>query len=271
MRHILYLLLVTNLVYLGWNLLQTNTNTTADAQLPPLPPAVKPLVTLQESRQQSAATDTADTTDTTNTTEITDTPDTTVISVIPDTTNRTDTPIIPVAPDPSASSGDAVVLDELTIAEPPGAGSRANDCQALGPFETEADAQAVAPRLVALGIQPHQRSAEAREENGYWVYLPSMDRETALEIAHKLDEQGDTDYFIGKDNYISLGTYQGVARAEVRLRQVHKLGLDALLEVRYRTHQAYWLEFRDTAGSAQEIAAIMSEQPGLQLHALACL
>lgn len=262
MRHILYLLLVTNLVYLGWNLLQTNTNTTTDMQLPPLPAAVKPLVTLQESRQQSAAPETTDTTETT---------DTPVISVIPDTTNRTDTPIIPVAPDPSASSGDAVVLDELTIAEPPGAGSRANDCQALGPFETEADAQAVAPRLEALGIQPRQRSAEAREENGYWVYLPSMDRETALEIAHKLDEQGETDYFIGKDNYISLGIYQGIERAEVRMRQVHKLGLDALLEVRYRTHQAYWLEFRDTAGSAQEIAAIMSEQPGLQLHTLACL
>jgi hypothetical protein len=232
MRHVLYLLLVTNLVYLGWNLLQSNTGTTSESLLPPLPASVKPLVTLQESQQQSAS-----------------------------PANATD----------STSTSDAVVLDELTTAEPPGAGSLGNACKALGPFEIEDEVKAVAKRLDALGLQSRQRIAEVREENGYWVYLPSMAREAALEIARQMDAKGDKDYFIGKDNFISLGIYQDVARAEVRLRQVRKLGLDALLEVRYRTHDAYWLEFNDNARAAQEIAGIMSEKPGLQLHALACL
>lgn len=232
MRHVLYLLLVTNLVYLGWNLLQSNTGTTSEPLLPPMPASVKPLVTLQESQQQSASPDNA--------------------------TDSTDT-------------SDEVVLDELTTAEPPGAGSLNKDCQALGPFDIEDEVKAVAQRLDALGLPSRQRIAEVREENGYWVYLPSMAREAALEIARKLDDQGDKDYFVGKDNFISLGAYQDIARAEVRLRQVHKLGLEAVLEVRYRTHDAYWLEFNDNASAAPEIAGIMSEKPGLQLHALACL
>lgn len=232
MRHILYLLLVTNLVYLGWNLLQSSTSTTSDPVLPPLPASVKPLVTLEESQQQSAS---------------------------------------PGHATGSTPISDTVVLDELTTAEPPGAGSRSNACQALGPFEIENEVKAVAQRLDALGLQSRQRIAEVREENGYWVYLPSMAREAALEIARRMDDKGDKDYFIGKDNFISLGTYQDIARAEVRLRQVRKLGLDALLEVRYSTHDAYWLEFNDNARAAQEIAGIMGEKPGLQLHALACL
>ena len=48
MRYILYLLLVANVVYLGWNLSQENTDELPAQVLPPLPNGVRPLVTLQE-------------------------------------------------------------------------------------------------------------------------------------------------------------------------------------------------------------------------------
>jgi hypothetical protein len=220
MRHVVYLMLVANLVYLGWNLLPGNAGSDSFSALPPVPESAKPLVTLKEMQQQSAA------------------------------------------------SSEAGAIETLTAARPPGAGMPA--CQALGPFEIVDEVKAVAARLDKLGLQPRQRIAEVREENGYWVYVPSMERAAALEITRKLDENGDSDYFIGRDNIISLGAFNNIKRAEVRLRQVRKLELDAILEARFRTHDAYWLEFRTNPSAERELSAIMGKHPQLQLRELAC-
>ena len=156
----------------------------------------------------------------------------------------------------------------MTAIEPPGAGMPA--CLALGPFEILDEVKAVSTRLDSLGLQPRQRIAEVREENGYWVYLPSMEHAAALEIAGMLDEQGDDEYFIGRDNVISLGTFKGISRAEMRLEQVRKLGLDAILEERFRTRDSYWLEFHMAPSADRGLSAILGENPQLQLHELAC-
>jgi hypothetical protein len=247
MRHILYLLLVANLAYLGWNLYQSNAAAPGEVAEAPLPAGVKRLVTLQESRQQSS-----DTTD-----------------AAPSTTVAVSTT------EPAAETGVAgdttAELDKLTRAEPPGAGSRPDLCQALGPFDAKEALATAAQQLDALGLSARERRAEVREENGYWVYLPSMSREASREITGKLEAAGDKDYFVGKDNYIALGTYQDISRAELRLRQVRKLGLDAILEVRYRTRDAWWLEFEDRDGAAGKLSGLLASQPALQLHALACL
>jgi hypothetical protein len=220
MRHVVYLLLVANLLYLGWNLLPGNAGSDTFSKLPPIPATAKPLVTLQEMQRQPAA-------------------------AVEDGT-----------------------IDTLTANEPPSAGMPA--CQALGPFEIIDEVKAVTERLDKLGLQPRQRTAEVREENGFWVYLPSMERADALEITRKLDESGDSDYYIGRDNFISLGTFNGIERAEIRLQQVRKLGLDAILEARFKTHDTYWLEFQADPSAKPELSAIMEQNPQLQLHELAC-
>lgn len=220
MRHIVYLLLVANLIYLGWNLFPGKSMGDPISVFPPVPEGAKPLVTLKEMQQGAT-----------------------------------------VSPEPAA-------LELLTAAEPPAAGMPA--CLALGPFEILDEVKAVSARLDKLGLQPRQRTAEVREENGYWVYLPSMERAAALEVARTLDKNGDKEYFIGKDNVISLGTFRGIERAEVRLQQVRKLGLDAVLEARFRTRDSYWLEFHMTPSADSGLSAILGEKPQLQMHELAC-
>jgi hypothetical protein len=221
MRHVVYLLLIANLVYLGWNLFPGNSVSDPFTALPPVPAGAKSLVTLKEMQQQSAV---------------------------------------------SSESG---AFETLTSNDPPGAGMPA--CRALGPFEIVDEVNAVTAQLDKLGLQPRQRTVEVREENGYWVYLPSMERAAALEIMRKLDENGDSDYYLGRDNFIALGTFKDVSRAEVRQREVNKLGLDAIIEARFRTRDTYWLEFRAQSSAEPELAAIMGKSPQLQLHELECL
>jgi hypothetical protein len=259
MRHILYLLLVANLVYLGWNLLQNDTGTMAETALPPLPASVKPLVTLQESRQKSSAVSGNET----DSNALETVEPATVPSVDPGTHTTAES----AGTDTSASE-----LNALNSIQPPGAGQPGGyTCQALGPFELVDEVKTVAARLDALGLKVRQRTAEVSGADVYWIYLPSMSREAALEVTRKLADRGDTDYFIGKENYVSLGTYQDLARAEERLRRIRELGLDAVLSTRHNTHDAYWLEFEQKAGAEQEIAGILRDKPQLQLHALACL
>ena len=48
MRHLVYLLVVVNLVFLGWNIFQSQSGLQVGRNLPPLPETAAPLVTLQE-------------------------------------------------------------------------------------------------------------------------------------------------------------------------------------------------------------------------------
>ncbi|MGB5539557.1 MAG: hypothetical protein WBO37_05675, partial [Gammaproteobacteria bacterium] len=129
---------------------------------------------------------------------------------------------------------------------------------------------AVASRLDELGLEPRQRVAEGSKENGYWVYLPAMERARALDIARQLEARKDHEYYIGKDNFMSLGTFTEFARAEIRLQQVKALGLDARLEPHAVTPNAYSLEFRGGAGAAGVLDDVLEENPGLQLDTISC-
>jgi hypothetical protein len=54
MRHIVYLLVVVNLVFLGWNIFQGQSVRQVERNLPPLPATAARLVTLQEQEQAAA-------------------------------------------------------------------------------------------------------------------------------------------------------------------------------------------------------------------------
>jgi hypothetical protein len=266
MRYILYLLLVANLTFLGWNLVHSSVTVANAPVLPPLPASVKRLVTLQENQRQSAAT---------GGTEVSGgrTP---AVSVA----GRAGRPA-PAVPGQRADGGSGPrqaatspgdLLNMLTAAQPPGAGSPAAlDCQALGPFAQEQDARSIASHLEQLGVPSSPRPTEVRAAGGYWVYLPSMTQEAAQEIARRLDDLGDRDYFIGRQHYISLGIFEDKARAEGRVEQMHKLGLDAVLKARYQTRRTWWLELSGTSRASQAVNGILASHPGLLLQDRTCL
>lgn len=51
MRHVVYLLVVVNLVFLGWNIFQSQSVMQAERNMPAIPKTAVPLVTLQEKQQ----------------------------------------------------------------------------------------------------------------------------------------------------------------------------------------------------------------------------
>jgi hypothetical protein len=220
MRYLVYLLLVANLVYLGWNIVDTRPLDAPPHQLPPMPATASPLVTLQER-------------------------------------------------DAATNGDDTSAIDALTTEQPPGAGA-AILCQALGPFLAQDDMQSLESRLVELGMQPTQRVLENKELVGYWVYLPAMTREEVEAVRSTLKKHRDKEYYVGKSNFISLGTFEGLERAERRLQQVRKMGLDAVLQERYDSQNTWWLDIQSNPAAADQLNRIAQGRPDLQLIELAC-
>lgn len=221
MRHLVYLLLVANLIFFGWNIFESSSTSEQVRQLPPLPATVTRLVTLQEREAEEEK------------------------------------------PDEVSS------IEKLTVEQPPGAGA-VIQCQALGPFLAAKDMQVLESRLLDLGLQPTQRELESKELIGYWVYLPAMPQEDIKATLAILKKHKDKEYYVGKKNFISLGTFKGVSRAERRLKQAREMGLDAILEERFTSRSTWWLDIQSDSAAAGQLSGIVASRPELQLVELAC-
>jgi len=233
MRHIVYLLLVANIVYLAWNVLQLSPHDEVARSLPPLPATATRLVTLQEVEEVEEGEE-----------------------------EKQDEENQEVTVEVSA-------IEELMQEQPPGTGVTLS-CQTLGPFLAAEKVQLVEKKLAELGLEATQRTTEVREQVGYWVYLPAMEREKVLQITKHLDENGDKDYYIGKGNVLSLGAFKGLPRANIRLEGTRKLGLDPLLEPRYSTINAQWLDLQVDPAGLDVLSEIAKQDPDLQIEILAC-
>jgi len=221
MRHLVYLLLVANLIFFGWNVFESSSTSEQVRQLPPLPATVTRLVTLQEREAEEEK------------------------------------------PDEVSS------IEKLTVEQPPGAGA-VIQCQALGPFLAAKDMQVLESRLLDLGLQPTQRELESKELIGYWVYLPAMPQEDIKATLAILKKHKDKEYYVGKKNFISLGTFKGMSRAERRLKETREMGLDAVLEKRFASRSTWWLDIQSDGRATEQLSSLVSDRPELQLVELAC-
>jgi hypothetical protein len=213
MRHLIYLLVVANLVFFFWHAIQDPVVHEAEQALPPLPDGVRKIVTLDE-REQAA-------------------------------------------------------VEAVTAAQPPGAGMPLV-CQTLGPFLTIGDMQAARARLSEAGYPSEQRTSEMDVKIGYWIYLPPMESDKALEITRLLDSKQDREYYVGKDNLIALGAFKEMSRAQVRLENIRKLGLDPVLEPNYQLRTVHWLDIHGPGSADAELPAIMRDFPDIQSQPRAC-
>jgi len=221
MKYLVYLLVLANVAYLGWNIHLIQKEGEVVRELPALPAGVTPLVTLHELEMRQEHVE------------------------------------------------DVSGVDELTTLQPPGAGV-APGCQTIGPFLVMEDSQGVSEELRRQGFQARLRTTETQKPNGFWVYLPSMKREQVLQAVKTLEENRDREYYVGKGNFVSLGAFNEMSRAEIRLEQVRKLGFDPLLETRYQTSSEYWLDIEAHTPLADELNAVMQEHPGVKLRDTAC-
>lgn len=294
MRHVIYLLLVANLVFFGWHVLQLQKeDEIALRTLPPIPATAVPLVSLQELEQkQEPVPESEPELESVLEPELREpAPELEPVPVpdqesglamellepeleleaVPEPESDLEVVPEPELPEPEQlePGEDLAMIESMTELQPPGSGG-AIGCQTLGPIMGVAQLRSLDGKLGELGLEPRRRTTGDQKAIGYWVYLPAMERSQALEIKARLDKHKDKEYYIGKDNLISLGIFKVKSRADARLGQVRKLGLEAVLEARYRKDTVHWLDIDRQSGDAVDLGAVLEEYPGISLQEQAC-
>jgi len=285
MRHVIYLLLVANLVFFGWHVLQLQKEDgIALRTLPPIPATAVPLVSLQELEQkQEPVPKFEPELELVLEPELQGPAPELELVLEPELLEPAPElePELEPVPEPESDleSGpepellepdeDLAMIESLNELQPPSNGG-AISCQTLGPIMAVAQLRSLDGKLGELGLESRRRTTGNQKAIGYWVFLPAMERSQALEIKARLDKHKDKDYYIGKDNLISLGIFKVKSRADVRLAQVRKLGLEAVLEARYRKDTVHWLDIDRQSGAAVDLGAVLEEYPGISLQEQAC-
>ncbi len=223
MRHVIYLLLVANVIYFSWQLVERSSGDNARRVAVSLPPGVKPIETLRERGERQKR---------------------------------------------DALAGVAEI-EKLIENEPPAAGP-VQVCHTLGPFLTQKGLIAVRQVLREQGLDAKERNSRIEKEVGYWVFLPAMKREEALQAARVLDRNKVEDYFIGKENLISLGAFAKKSRAEKHRETIRGLGLEPQMEPRFKARDASWLDFVLAGRSVEGLSEIIEKHQGIQLQTLVC-
>jgi hypothetical protein len=242
MRHVIYLLVVVNLVYFSWNMLSNMPHDGGSSYVGRIPLNIRRLETVEE---QAA--------------------NTRVISA--------DAPVAarhPAINNVRQETAEISRVEALTASEPPGAVAPSSKCRGFGPFSDESVMKTVEKRLNQLGYKPKERTSEIRVEAGYWIYLPSMERKEVLRITRMLDNNNDRDYLILKGNALSLGTYESHSRVTVRLKMLHKYGLEPVVEPRFVTRTVYWLDVGLPDDKHATLETIRNEYPEVQVQQTAC-
>lgn len=139
-------------------------------------------------------------------------------------------------------------------------------CFTLGPFETDADARAVAGRLDDLVLARGIRRSQAESRIGHWVYLPAMPtRERALEVARELADAGLRDYYVvtagDAENTISLGLYRERSNAEGRVESLRELGFEPEMRPRTESVPRYWLDVATPRDGDRNWSAVLQGYP----------
>ena len=250
MRHVIYLLVVVNLVFFSWNMLQNVPHKGGASLVKRIPPNVRRLEIIQENAEKNASAIEEDARD--------------ISDASPVITDPT------VITEAQSATADINRVQSLTASEPPGAVAQSSNCHVLGPFQDDSEMKAVENRLNQLGYQPRERTSAVQVEAGYWVYLPTMVHEEALRITSILKQNNDPDFLIMKDNAISLGVYDSTSRVDIRLKMLHNYGLEPVVEPRYATQTAYWLDLDERDDDRSTLKTIRGEYPDVEARDAAC-
>lgn len=247
MRHLIFILIVINLVFFAWNKVPGMFDGAAVHALPPLPPDTRRLITLREVQEQDKAVE--------------------VIAQGGD--EQLGELEVTGGHDDAREDGDgASNVRTMTGLQPPAAGLPLT-CYALGPFLDKSEMQQTAARLNTFGLETTPRSGEVKRKIGYWIYIPTTTRDEARKVTRLLDEKKDKEYFIGKDNVLSLGAFKERWRADKRLKRVRQHGLEPILEPRYKERPAYWLDLQAEIPEAERKRLVL-EMPDMPVEQLAC-
>ncbi|MDZ7750752.1 MAG: SPOR domain-containing protein [Gammaproteobacteria bacterium] len=281
MRAVLWLLLLANLGYLGWNVYQLKAvapePVTASSR-----GAVERLHLVEEGPGRDPATPAAPEKAPKATPGATPeaataagaTPEPPAPAVVQDGTQP---------PSATATAGEEPPdgAPSAPLSAPPEAAAEADDesgeepapalvatrCVLLGPFPEEADTDAMVALLEEQGMTVETETRQDRRPNRYWIYLPQFaDITAAREALDRLRDAGVTDFIRvmrGPNvNAVSLGLYSRENSARARMDELESKGFEPAMEVRYEQFDQTWLRITlaiDARLPRAELAALVPE------------
>lgn len=147
-------------------------------------------------------------------------------------------------------------------------------CASLGPYATQAQAQAALTALGADAARPRLREVPGKAASSYRVLIaPAASREEAQATAKRIVEAGFSDYFVvsqGEEaNAVALGQYRNREGAERRLASLTAAGFPAKLATSGTEIAASWWVDTATAGAATP-ASLKQRAAAAQQQSLDC-
>lgn len=272
-------LLLVNLVLFGWLYTHPQQKMDSVIRMPELPASVEPLVLLRERAKADEAM--AETPPAQAQAQAEPVQESAAQQAIPEradiaveaTPATSDMPVPAQLPEsgPGVPQPGAPAAEPATDEPPPPPAGRV--CQTIGPFPDRARAEAFMGELAALGREPSVRAAQIEQPSGYWVYLPSMPRAEVERIIADLAAKGVKDYFIGRQNFISLGVFSDKRSAETRVNEIAALGYSPSLEPRFLTREVFWVDLEEDSSERLDDAdwdGLLDSLPDLRRQSVAC-
>jgi hypothetical protein len=120
-------------------------------------------------------------------------------------------------------------------------------CTSVGPFANLSEAAQAQAALTAAGFSPRQRLEQGELWVGYWVSVQNFpNRDAAEEALQRLADAGITDVYLMPSsepgNVLSLGVFSDFQRAQRRLEEARRLGLQPQIDDRKRAGTVYWID-----------------------------
>lgn len=149
-------------------------------------------------------------------------------------------------------------------------------CGAFGPLERGSRARSVLSKLLQADIEASLRSETHKKTIGYWVIIPPLEsKEAAIKTVKELRAQGVKDirrFFRGdQKNGISLGVFSKQGNAEKRQQELVDKGQPAEVQPRYIDAPLYWVDYRAEEALSEKMSKQLLEQyPKLKLEIYSC-
>jgi hypothetical protein len=226
MRYLILLLVLANVAFFVWYP-EAHVDPYASSSLPPEPPRAERLVLLSERPQAPPE------------------PEAAVLLAADIVPHKAANGHAPEA-DKKAQAKPEPEPEPQPEPPPPPVEEKKPLCRTIGPYFSQRKAKKAISRLTKAKYKVSTRNGNIQAPAGYWVYLPTDSAREARKTVADLDKRGMTDYFIGKDNIVSLGIFSKRASAVNHKKRINDMGYSARMDQRYRTRKVYWLDLEDT-------------------------
>lgn len=151
-----------------------------------------------------------------------------------------------------------------------------NHCLGVGPFEKPGTASQVMAQLTSSNAGNTASITSEKVPRDFWLYVPAQKDDSATHAALALLRRASVEGVVmtkgNRANAISIGTYNLKIAAEKTREKLKRVGVDAVIEPRFKKNTQYWIMFNPmTASEANDLRLKVAQvSPGLSFNERDC-